>query len=215
MPDIDFAKMTESVYLGDRTSVVQQTRAALEAGIKPITIIENGLIPGMQKLGDEFSKGEIFLPEMLIGADAMKASLALIKPLLKSDETKRKGTIIIGTVLGDVHDIGKNIVAWMLEGAGFNVIDLGVDVPTEKFVETIKKESPQVLGLSALLTTSTHQIGVLIDELKRQGLRDNLKVMIGGASVDQTYASKIGADGYAPDAVSAIAKAKELIGTIG
>jgi 5-methyltetrahydrofolate--homocysteine methyltransferase len=215
MTDFDFEKMAESVYLGNRTDAAEMTQTALKAGIKPTTIIENGLIPGMQRLGEDFSKGEIFLPEMLIGADAMKASLALIKPLLKSDETKRHGTIVIGTVLGDVHDIGKNIVAWMLEGAGFNVIDLGVDVPPERFIETIKKETPQILGLSALLTTSTHQIGVLIEELKNQGLRDNLKVMIGGASVDATYAARVGADGYAIDAVGAVAKAKELVGAKG
>jgi len=215
MTDFDFAKMAESVYLGNRTDAAEMTRTALKAGIQPTTIIENGLIPGMQRLGEDFSKGEIFLPEMLIGADAMKASLALIKPLLKSDETKRHGTIVLGTVLGDVHDIGKNIVAWMLEGAGFNVIDLGVDVPPERFIETIKKETPQILGLSALLTTSTHQIGALMEELKKQGLRDNLKIMIGGASVDPTYAVRVGADGYAIDAVSAVAKAKELVGTKG
>lgn len=215
MTDFDFAKMAESVYLGNRTEAAEMTQAALSGGIKPTTIIENGLIPGMQRLGEDFSKGDIFLPEMLIGADAMKASLALIKPLLKSDETKRHGTIVLGTVLGDVHDIGKNIVAWMLEGAGFNVIDLGVDVPPEQFIESIKKENPQILGLSALLTTSTHQIGALIEELKKQGLRDNLKVMIGGASVDATYAERIGADGYAIDAVSAVAKAKELVGAKG
>lgn len=212
MTDFDFAKIAESVFLGNRTEAVELTKSALETGIKPTSIIENGLIPGMQRLGEDFSKGEIFLPEMLIGADAMKASLVLIKPLLKADETKRHGTIVLGTVLGDVHDIGKNIVAWMLEGAGFNVVDLGVDVPPEHFVEAIKKENPQILGLSALLTTSTHQIGVLIEELKKQGLRDNLKVMIGGASVDETYAARVGADGYAIDAVGAVAKAKDLVG---
>jgi len=215
MTDFNFAKMAENVFLGNRTETVEMTETALRAGIKPTTIIENGLIPGMQRLGEEFSKGDVFLPEMLIGADAMKASLALIKPLLKKDETKRHGTIVLGTVLGDVHDIGKNIVSWMLEGAGFNVVDLGVDVPPQQFIDIIKKENPQILGLSALLTTSTHQIGVLIEELKKQGLRDNLKVMIGGASVDATYAARVGADGYAIDAVSAVAKAKELVGTKG
>jgi 5-methyltetrahydrofolate--homocysteine methyltransferase len=214
MTNFDFSELTESVCLGDRSAAVAFTKAALEAGLKPMVIIEQGLIPGMQKLGDDFSKGEVYLPEMLIGAEAMKACLTLVKPLLKSEEVRLKGTIVIGTVLGDVHDIGKNIVAWMLEGAGFNIIDLGVDVPPEKFIEAIKKENPQILGLSALLTTSTHQIGALIDLLKNQGLRDKVKIIIGGASVDQNYANRVGADGYAPDAVSAIGKAKELTGMV-
>jgi len=207
-----FAKISACIFSGDLKAMEAHTRAALQAGCQPSVIIEKGLIPGMEKLGEDFGKGEAFLPELLIGAEAMKASLALLKPLLKSEEVKAKGTVVIGTVLGDVHDIGKNIVAWMLEGAGFNVVDLGVDVPPEKFIEAIKANSPRILALSALLTTSSHQIGKVIERLAEQGLRDNVKVLIGGASINPAYAEKVGADGYALDAVGAVVKARELLG---
>ena len=212
MDDQLFLKISGCIFSGDLAAMEKNTRAALDAGIAPMTVIEKGLIPGMERLGEDFSKGEIFLPELLIGAEAMRASLTLIKPLLKSEDMKSKGTVVIGTVLGDVHDIGKNIVAWMLEGAGFNVIDLGVDVAPEKFIEALKVNTPQILALSALLTTSSHQIGKVINQLVEQGLRENLKVMIGGASINQAYADKVGADGYALDAVAAVVKARELIG---
>jgi 5-methyltetrahydrofolate--homocysteine methyltransferase len=212
MDDQLFSKISACIFSGDLKEMEKNTRLALEAGFEPRSIIEQGLIPGMEKLGEDFGKGEAFLPELLIGAEAMKASLALIKPLLKSEDVKSKGTVVIGTVLGDVHDIGKNIVAWMLEGAGFNVIDLGVDVPPEKFIEAIRTNTPHILALSALLTTSSHQIGKVIERLAEQGLRDKVKVMIGGASINQAYADKVGADGYALDAVAAVVKARKLIG---
>jgi corrinoid protein of di/trimethylamine methyltransferase len=212
MDDRLFSNISACIFSGDLKEMEKNTRLALEAGIEPMSIIEQGLIPGMEKLGEDFGKGEAFLPELLIGAEAMKASLALIKPLLKSEDVKSKGTVVIGTVLGDVHDIGKNIVAWMLEGAGFNVIDLGVDVPPEKFIEAIRTNTPHILALSALLTTSSHQIGKVIERLAEQGLRDKVKVMIGGASINQAYADKVGADGYALDAVAAVVKARKLIG---
>jgi len=209
-----FSKISAGIFSGDLEEMEKDTRAALAAGFRPMVIIEKGLIPGMEKLGEEFGKGEVFLPELLIGAEAMKTSLALLKPLLKPDEMKTRGTVVIGTVLGDVHDIGKNIVAWMLEGAGFNVIDLGVDVPPERFIQAIKMNSPHILALSALLTTSSHQIGKVIGQLEEQGLRDNVKVMIGGASINQAYADRVGADGYALDAAAAVVKARELTGFI-
>lgn len=212
MDDQLFSKISACIFSGDLKEMEKNTRLALEAGFEPRSIIEQGLIPGMEKLGEDFGKGEAFLPELLIGAEAMKASLALIKPLLKSEDVKSKGTVVIGTVLGDVHDIGKNIVAWMLEGAGFNVIDLGVDVPPEKFIEAIRTNTPHILALSALLTTSSHQIGKVIERLAEQGMRDKVKVMIGGASINQAYADKVGADGYALDAVAAVVKARKLIG---
>jgi 5-methyltetrahydrofolate--homocysteine methyltransferase len=212
MDDQLFSNISMCIFSGDQGEMEKNTRAALQAGYKPMTIIEKGLIPGMEKLGDEFGKGEAFLPELLIGAEAMKSSLALLKPLMKLEEVKSKGTVVIGTVLGDVHDIGKNIVAWMLEGVGFNIVDLGVDVPPERFIEAVKMNTPHILALSALLTTSCHQMDKVIGQLAEHGLRDNVKVIIGGASVNQTYADKIGADGYAPDAASAIVKIRELLG---
>jgi 5-methyltetrahydrofolate--homocysteine methyltransferase len=207
------SNLSESVFAGDLGETVENTHIALEAGIEPMVIIENGLIPGMEKLGEEFQKGEVFLPELLVGANAMKSSLAIVKPLLKLDEITSKGTVVIGTVLGDVHDIGKNIVTWMLEGAGFNVIDLGVDVAPEKFIQAIKTEAPQILALSALLTTSSPQIGKVIKQVEEHGLREKIKVMIGGASISQEFANKVGADGYASDAVGAVAIAKEFMGS--
>jgi 5-methyltetrahydrofolate--homocysteine methyltransferase len=212
MIDQLYSMISECISSGDLAAMERNTRAALTAGIAPMSIIEKGLIPGMEKLGDDFGKGEIFLPELLIGAAAMQASLALIKPLLKSEDLKSKATIVIGTVWGDVHDIGKNIVAWMMEGAGFNVIDLGVDVAPEKFVEAIKMKTPQILALSALLTTSSPQIGIVIRLLTEKGFRDKVKVIIGGASIDQAFAERVGADGYAVDAASAVTKARELLG---
>lgn len=212
MDDQLYSKISECISSGDLAAMEKYTRTALAAGIAPMIIIEKGLIPGMEKLGEDFGKGEIFLPELLIGAAAMQASLALIKPLLKSEDLKSKATIVIGTVWGDVHDIGKNIVAWMMEGAGFNVIDLGVDVAPEQFVETIKMKTPQILALSALLTTSSPQIGLVIRLLTEKGLRDKVKVIIGGASIDQAFADRVGADGYAVDAASAVTKVRELLG---
>lgn len=211
MDDQLFSKISACIFSGDLAEMENNTRIALEMGLNPMSIIEDGLIPGMKKLGEDFGKGDVFIPELLIGAEAMNVSLALIKPLLKSEDLQRKGTVVIGTVLGDVHDIGKNIVAWMLEGAGFNVIDLGVDVAPGKFIEAIQTYKPHILALSALLTTSSHQIGRVIDQLAEQGLRNKVKVLIGGASINQTYADKVGADGYALDAVSAVVKARELI----
>jgi 5-methyltetrahydrofolate--homocysteine methyltransferase len=207
-----FEKLQEAVFTGDRSGAVQRTDQALKQNVAPMTIIEEGLIKGMRKLGDAFAAGDAFLPEMLIGAEAMKACLAILRPLLKNEEKKGKGTVVIGTVLGDVHDIGKNIVTWMLEGGGFQVFDLGVDVPPEKFIQNVRDVKPQVVALSSLLTTSSHQIGVVIKRLQEAGLRDTVKVIIGGASVNQTYADQMGADGYAIDAVSAVTKVKELIG---
>jgi 5-methyltetrahydrofolate--homocysteine methyltransferase len=204
------AKITACIFSGDLAEMEADTRAALAAGNTPVSIIEQGLIPGMEKLGQAFAKGEAFLPELLIGAEAMNTSLALIKPLLKSEDRRARGTVIIGTVLGDVHDIGKNIVAWMLEGAGFNVIDLGVDVPPERFVEGVQQHAPDIVALSALLTTSSHQIAKVVRRLAERGLRDKVKVLAGGASISAEYAEQAGADGYALDAVGAVAKAREL-----
>ncbi|OGR24240.1 MAG: methyltransferase [Desulfobacca sp. RBG_16_60_12] len=212
MDDQLLSEISACILSGDLTAMREKTLAALDAGFEPMGIIQHGLVPGMEKLGETFGRGEIFLPELLIGAEAMKTSLALIKPLLKSEDLKSKGTVVIGSVLGDVHDIGKNIVAWMLEGAGLNVIDLGVDVAPERFIEAIRANSPHIIALSALLTTSSHQIAKVINRIIEQGLRDDVKVMVGGAAVSQDYADQVGADGYAPDAVGAVAKARELIG---
>lgn len=212
MGDHLLSEISACIFSGDLTAMKRHTRAALGAGIEPMGIIQRGLIPGMQQLGQEFGSGQVFLPELLIGADAMKASLTLIKPLLSSEQVKAKGSVVIGSVLGDVHDIGKNIVGWMLEGAGLNVIDLGVDVAPEKFIDAVRTNAPNILALSALLTTSSPQIGRVIARLTEQGLRQEVKILIGGAAVSQAYADQVGADGYAPDAVGAVAKAQALIG---
>jgi 5-methyltetrahydrofolate--homocysteine methyltransferase len=205
------SNLSESVFAGDLGETIENTRIALQAGYEPMVIIEKGLIPGMDKLGEEYQKGQAYLPELLVGAEAMKSSLAIVKPLLKPEEITSKGTVVIGTVLGDVHDIGKNIVTWMLQGAGFNVIDLGVDVAPGQFIQAIKTETPHILALSALLTTSSPQIEKVIKQVTEHGLREKIKVMIGGASINQEFAKRVGADGYASDAVGAVAKAKEFM----
>jgi 5-methyltetrahydrofolate--homocysteine methyltransferase len=213
MSDAILAKLGQAIFSGDDAAAVALTEDALQHDAHPFSIIEEGLIPGMQKVGDAFHAGEIFLPEMLISAEAMKACLALLKPLLTQDESRGIGTVVIGTVLGDVHDIGKNLVSWMLEGAGFRVVDMGVDVPPETFIQAVQSEKPHIVALSSLLTTSAHQIGGVIESLKRNALREQVKVLIGGASVNQAFADRIGADGYALDAATAVSKAKELLGT--
>jgi 5-methyltetrahydrofolate--homocysteine methyltransferase len=206
-----FQEISKSIFAGDEENSLEYTKKALADGAKPMEIINDGLVPGVNLVSDAFSSGEIFIPEMLLSAIAMQACLTHLKPQLSSEEQKGIGTIVIGTVLGDVHDIGKNLVSWLLEGAGFRVIDLGVDVPPDKFIQAINEENPEIVALSSLLTTSAHQIGVIIDYLEKEDLRSKVKVLIGGASVNQDFSDKVGADGYAIDAASGVGKAKELI----
>lgn len=184
----------------------------LAEGASPVDLVNQGLIAGMNIIAERFKNNEIFVPEVMLAARAMHAGLAIIKPLLATTDHEAVGKIIIGTVKGDQHDIGKNLVAMMLEGAGFEVCDLGSNVAPERFLVAIKEQKPEILGLSALLTTTMPEMGALIKLLESEGLRSKVKVLIGGAPVSQDYADRIGADGYAPDAGAAVAVAKKLVG---
>ena len=188
-----------------------EAQAALDAGLEPGLILSDGMIAAMKEVGKRFEDGDYFVPEMLISARAMQAGLNLLKPHLVSTDIKPAGKIVIGTVKGDLHDIGKNLVGLMLEGAGFEVIDLGVDVSPEKFVETIAAEQAEIVALSALLTTTMPNMEATVEAIRKAGLRDKVKVMIGGAPVTQDYANQVGADGFSQDASRAVAVAKSLL----
>jgi 5-methyltetrahydrofolate--homocysteine methyltransferase len=203
--------LKEAVIVGNANAVKELTEKALAENIPAKTILDDALIPGMMVVGEKFKNNEYYVPEVLIAARAMYAALDLLRPILSQSDVEPIGTVVIGTVKGDLHDIGKNLVRMMLEGGGFRVIDLGVDVAPEKFIEAIKEHNAQILAMSALLTTTMPSMKVTIDALKEAGLRDKVKVMVGGAPVTQQWADEIGADGYAPDAASAVDKAKELI----
>ncbi len=200
-----------NVMEGDVTSVKANVQAAVDAGIPVSDILNDGMIAAMAEVGHLFEEGECFVPEMLIAARAMQAGLALLQPHLKNAEVVSAGKVVVGTVKGDLHDIGKNLVAMMLEGAGFEIIDLGTDVPAEKFVEAVRDQGAQIVAMSALLTTTMPSMKNTIDALNSAGLRGQVKVIVGGAPVTQHYADQIGADGFAPDASRAVATAKELI----
>jgi len=202
----------DGVMSGSAAEVPVKVNAALAAGIPPATILNEGMIAAMNTVGKLFEEGEFFVPEMLISARAMQAGLAVLKPKLALADIKATGRVVAGTVKGDLHDIGKNLVCMLLEGAGFEVIDLGTDVTPEKFIEVIKEGKADIVALSALLTTTMPNMRATIEGLKAAGLRDKAKVMIGGAPVTQNYADQIGADGYAPDASRAVALAKSLMG---
>ena len=208
----DLQALADAVIRGNRDETAKLTQAAIDEGVPVKDIINDGLIAGMSVVGEKFKNNELYVPEVLIAARAMHAGMDLIKPLLAESGVESKGVVAIGTVKGDLHDIGKNLVAMMLEGGGYEVIDLGVDVPPEKFVEVVNEKGAQIVALSALLTTTMPSMKDTIDSLKEAGVRDKIKVMIGGAPVTQNYADEIGADGYAPDAASAVDKANELIG---
>jgi len=201
----------ESVRDGDAPGAVASVQAALDAGVAPATILNDGCIAAMGEVGSLFEVGEMFVPEMLIAARAMKAGMALLKPHLSQEDVTSVGKIIVGTVAGDLHDIGKNLVAMMMEGSGFEVVDLGTDVKPEAFVAAVREHSPDLVGLSALLTTTMPSMTTTVEALVEAGLRDKVKVLIGGAPVTQHYADQIGADGYAPDASSASRLAKGLM----
>ncbi len=205
-------QLAEALYNGEAEKVAELTRKALEQGFSPEEILNKGLIAGMDRVGKDFRDGVLFVPEVLIAAYAMKAGMQVLRPLLAESAISGLGTFVIGTVKGDLHDIGKNLVAMMMEGAGFKVVDLGVDTPPEKFIEAIKNHNPQILGMSALLTTTMVEMKRVIEALREAGLREKVKVMVGGAPVTQEYADEIGADGYAPNASLAVEKAKELLG---
>lgn len=208
---MDLQQIYEYTVNGNAPKVKELTQQALDEGVAPSEIITKYLIPAMGEVGDRFERNEFYVPELLIAARAMQGALAILKPLLSDTDLKPTGRVVIGTVKGDLHDIGKNLVSMMLQGAGFEIVDLGVDVTPEKFVDAAKDNKADVVALSALLTTTMPSMKTTIDALEAAGLRGEVKVVIGGAPVTQRYADEIGADGYAPDANSAVRKAKELL----
>jgi 5-methyltetrahydrofolate--homocysteine methyltransferase len=200
----------DGVVEGDNASVQQLVQESLGGGVKASAILNEALIPAMAEVGRLFEEGEYFVPEMLISARAMKGAMAQLKPFLQEADVKFAGTVVIGTVKGDLHDIGKNLVSLMLEGAGFQVKDLGSDVTPEKYVDAVRESGANIVAMSALLTTTMVNMKSTITALEEAGLRDKVKVMIGGAPVTDSFAKQIGADGYAPDASRAVAVAKTL-----
>ena len=207
----DFQAMADALIRGQAPKVKELVQAAIQEGAEPADILTKGLIAGMSVVGERFKKNEIYVPEVLIAARAMHAGMDQIKPLLTETGVQPKGVYAIGTVKGDLHDIGKNLVMMMIEGAGYEVVDLGVDVTPEKFVQSVKNGA-QVVGLSALLTTTMPSMRTTIDAIKAAGLRDKVKIMVGGAPLTQAYSDEIGADGYAPDAATAVDVAGQLLG---
>jgi 5-methyltetrahydrofolate--homocysteine methyltransferase len=199
-----------AVIGGKHAEIKGLVQQALDAGVDPGTIINDALIAAMDVVGTDFGTGRIFVPEMLVSAVTMKSGLEVVKPRLAGGESRSRGTVVMATVKGDLHDIGKNLVSMMLEGAGFTVMDLGVDLSVEKLVDQVKSIQPDILGLSALLTTTMPEMQKVIGELKAQGLRDKVKVLVGGAPLDRTFAEKIGADGYGANAAEAVALARRI-----
>ena len=208
----DFKALSESIIKGDIKTAVTETQKALDAGSDVRDIIDNGLIATMDEVGDRFSKGLIFVPQMLRSAKTMQECMKVLEPFFKEGDVTSKGKVLIGTVKGDLHDIGKNLVSMMMEGAGFTITDLGVDVSPDSFVQKAKEVEPDIVAMSALLSTTMPSMPKTIEALKKAGIRAKVKVMIGGAPVTEKYAHEIKADSYASDAGSAVSRAKELLG---
>lgn len=208
-----FTQLTQSLIDGDPDATVDLTKKALADGVEPMAIIREGLMPGMNVVGDKFGCGEYFLPDLIIAADGMQQAMALLEPelRLRRQEVESAGTMVLGTVKGDIHEIGKSLVGTMLSANGFKVFDLGVDVPTEQFVAKVKETGANLVGLSALLTTTMTVQKQVIEALKGAGLRERVKVMVGGAPVTRSWAEEIGADGYAEDAMGAVGLARQLV----
>jgi len=209
-------QLTHSIIIGEPEQTVDLTKQALAAGIEPMAIIQQGLIPGMNSVGEKFQCGDYFLPDLIIAADGMQQAMEILEPELRARQQvyKSAGTVVLGTVKGDIHEIGKSLVATMLSANGFKVYDLGVDVPTDQFISKLKETSADLLGLSALLTTTMTVQREVIQALGEAGLRGRVKVMVGGAPVTRSWAESIGADGYAEDAIGAVQLAKKLIGQV-
>jgi 5-methyltetrahydrofolate--homocysteine methyltransferase len=208
---VELKELQEAVFLGDISKVKEIIQKALQENIDPKEILEQGLIKGMEIVGIKFKNNDIFLPEVLLASQAMYGGMELLQPILIKSGVKAVGKVIIGTTKGDLHDIGKNLIAMMLKGGGFEVVDLGIDVSPEKFLKATQEYQPDIVGMSALLTTTMMGMKEVITILKKKGLRDKVKVMIGGAPITQEFADEIGADGYAPDVASAVEKAKEFL----
>lgn len=207
----DLQRLLDSIVTGKLEPAVEVTKEALAEGIEPQIIITDYMIKAMEEIGQRFQDGKAYVPELLMAARAMKGALELIKPLLAGEKSATIGKIVIGTVYGDLHDIGKNLVISMLEGCGFEVINLGVNVSADKFVEAVQRENADILCLSALLTTTMNYMKDVIAAMDNAGLRPRVKIMVGGAPVNQLFADQIGADGYSDNANSAVIKAKELL----
>ncbi|MCJ7802524.1 MAG: corrinoid protein [Candidatus Marinimicrobia bacterium] len=207
----ELTKMSEALQVGNDKVVYENTQKAIEKGIPAKTILDDGLIAGMNIIGEKFRKHEIFLPHVLLAAKAMYAGMDLLKPLFVKDKIPSRGKIVIGTVQGDLHDIGKNLVGIMLKGAGFEVIDLGKDVSVENFVNTAQKENADVIGMSALLTTTQPVMKKVVEKLKEKGLYNKIKTIIGGAPLSSEYADLIGANAYSYDAANAVVSVSELV----
>ena len=207
----DYERIKEVILTGRVEEISGVVKRALEQGTNPQDIIGQGLIAGMNEVGSRFKNGDMFIPEVLVSAKTMHQGMEILRPLLTKEGARSMGTVVLGTVKGDLHDIGKNLVGMMFEGAGFEVVDLGVDQSPEKFVEAAREKEAQAIALSALLTTTMGEMAKVIDALKEAGLRERVKVMVGGAPLNDKFASTIGADGYAPDAGSAVEKLRKLI----
>lgn len=199
----NFTNLAEAVVAGQAAQVQELVQQLLDEGVSPIDIINKGLIAGMNIVGPRFKSGEMFMPEVLVAAEAMKKGMNIVRPLISETDFTSKGKVVLGTVKGDLHDIGKNLVGMMMEGSGLEVIDMGVDVDPEKFVAAVEEHQPDILALSALLTTTMSKLQDTIEAVAAANLRDKVKIIVGGAPVTAEYAESIGADGYAPDAASA------------
>ena len=210
---MQFERLYEAIVNGDKNSAIEVTQQALDGGANPQAMIDEAMIPAMREAGQRFENEEFFVPELLLAARAMKAALALLRPLLVEAGSEPKGRVVIGTVKGDLHDIGKNLVSSMLEGAGFDVIDLGTDVAPEQFVAAVQEKNANLVGLSALLTVTMPAMKLTVDALEQAGVRDKVKVLVGGAPLTSEYASEIKADAYADNASAAVRMAEQLVGS--
>jgi 5-methyltetrahydrofolate--homocysteine methyltransferase len=206
-------KISEELQKGNYQEVPKLVQEALSSKIPPSKILSDGLVAGMDVVGGKFRRDELFMPEVLVSARAMQMAMDVLRPKLVESGAKLAGKILIGTVKGDLHDIGKNLVGMLLEGAGYQVVDLGIDVSPEKFVEEVKVKQPEMVGMSALLTTTMPRMKEVVESLVESGLRSRVKVIVGGAPVTEKFAQDIGADGYAPDAASAVEMVRKLIGS--
>jgi len=208
---VDLKQLAEAVISGNAPRAKELTQQAIKEKLPVQRILDEGLIAGMAEVGERFKKNIFYVPEMLIAARAMNQSMELLQSLMVKEGVKPVGTVVLGTVKGDLHDIGKNLVGMMMKGGGFKVVDLGVDVPPEKFVAAVKENKAELIGLSALLTTTMIGMKDVLEALKKDGVRSKVKTMIGGAPITQKYADEIGADGFAPDAASAVEEARKLL----
>jgi len=210
MPDL-LKEIEENTFLGNGPTVKELTAKAVEKGLAPRDILQKALMPAMDEVGRRMKDGEYYIPEVLISARSMKMALEVLRPLLADSKMKPLGTIALGTVKGDLHDIGKNVVGMMLEGAGFTVVDLGTDVSPQQFIAAVREHNAELVGMSALLTTTMVAMKETIEAFQQAGLRNRVKILVGGAPLTQAYAEQIGADGYAPDAASAMDIARQLV----